>query len=434
MLKRAVTCAAVLLIAAAFARAGTVKMEKGKIPVLQPSKNKGRSGTYQAKTSFSGNNYYVYVPKSYSQTNPAGLVLFFHGQGGQKGAKRFGSRRILLEPFNLIGINMQYMDGNNSKNKKAKVASAKEAVAQVMADYAIVEGRGIITSFSGGGLPHGKFYRELGLKRQKRGHNWPFSHTSLYGSNFWVSTSGGLTMSWVICIGQKEYPMALPTLGKTGTKCMRAVSRESARGNSFDMYFKILKDKKHKITKADIHTTAQVFRRTDLTHSPFVRAANYPEKELRTMLRYLANLTLGRALKEADRLAALESTPEDVKKKAAGLKKQTEARVEKIMKLMAELSTTDFVLADYYSKLWLKQLAGHPREKELRDLASAARRNPAARTARQGYDLWWKSFHTFLTKTATLIPKKEQDVEKIRALVPEKSAIGLMTAEFLELK
>ena len=59
-------------------------------PIPKPSENKGKPGTYQAKTSHEGCNYYVYVPKSYSDDNPAGLHLYFHGQGGQGGASGFG--------------------------------------------------------------------------------------------------------------------------------------------------------------------------------------------------------------------------------------------------------------------------------------------------------------------------------------------------------
>ena len=138
-----------------------------------PSANKGRVGTYQAKTSVAGCNYYVYVPRSCSDANPAGLHLFFHGQTGQGGAPDFGLwARDFLEPQNLIGINMQYLDGDNMKDTPGKVAAAVEAIEQVMADYKVIQGRGVVASFSGGGLPHMLFAVMYGRADAKKG-SWP---------------------------------------------------------------------------------------------------------------------------------------------------------------------------------------------------------------------------------------------------------------------
>ncbi|HUS57118.1 MAG TPA: hypothetical protein VM141_00570 [Planctomycetota bacterium] len=138
------------------------RVKKELITAPAPSENKGKTGTYQMKTSSEGNNYYVCVPKSYSEGNPAGIHLYFHGQGGHGGAANFGQwAGPFLDSQNLIGINMQYMDGDNQKDTPGKVASAIEAVLQTMADYRVIPGRGVVCSFSGGGLPHGS-ERECG--------------------------------------------------------------------------------------------------------------------------------------------------------------------------------------------------------------------------------------------------------------------------------
>ena len=138
----------------------TAGAQAGQIPPApKPSANAGKKGQYQSKTSRPGYNYNVYVPASYSDENPAGLHLFFHGQASQGSAKYFGQWAAnFLDKFNLIGINMQYEDGDNAKDTEGKVKSAQEAVAQTIADYKIVPGRGVICSFSGGGLPHSLFY------------------------------------------------------------------------------------------------------------------------------------------------------------------------------------------------------------------------------------------------------------------------------------
>ena len=121
----------------------------------KPSENAGKKGTYPVKTSRPGYNYFVCVPAAYSEENPAGLHLFFHGQGGQSGAPNFGLwSKSFLDKHNLIGINMQYEDGDNARDTEGKVKAAQEAIAQTMADYKIVVGRGVVCSFSGGGLPH----------------------------------------------------------------------------------------------------------------------------------------------------------------------------------------------------------------------------------------------------------------------------------------
>ena len=57
----------------------------------EPSANKGKSGSYHCKTSHKGYNYWLYIPNSYSDDNPAGLHIFFHGQGSSGGAKSFWS-------------------------------------------------------------------------------------------------------------------------------------------------------------------------------------------------------------------------------------------------------------------------------------------------------------------------------------------------------
>src|SRR5258706_2689622 len=91
-------------------------------PAPKPSENAGRKGTYQAKTSRGGYNYYVCVPAAYSDENPAGLHLFFHGQNSQSAAPKFGTwPRSFLDPHNLIGINMQYEDGDNARDTEGKV-------------------------------------------------------------------------------------------------------------------------------------------------------------------------------------------------------------------------------------------------------------------------------------------------------------------------
>ena len=144
------------VLAGAVAAGEKSAAKKAKPETVKPSANAGKLGEYNAPTSVGDYSYHVHVPQGYSEQNPAGIHLFFSGQGGCSDNKWFGQwAKFFLEPFNLIGINMKYPDGDNMKNLEGKVKAAQEAIAQVEADYRIVIGRGAIASFSGGGMPHG---------------------------------------------------------------------------------------------------------------------------------------------------------------------------------------------------------------------------------------------------------------------------------------
>ncbi|MFN3487052.1 MAG: hypothetical protein ACK44W_16425, partial [Planctomycetota bacterium] len=289
-------------------------------PPVQPSANAGRTGSYEAHTSRPGYDYWVYVPRSYTPENPAGLHLFFHGQRGQASARNFGRwARHLLEPFNLIGINMEYEDGDNTADTEGKLKAAREAVAQVLADYKVVPGRGVISSFSGGGVPHGLFYeRHAGAPRDKE---WPFCMAALYGSNYWQPPRHQKTspMAWFVAVGHKEWTLA--RLGESNTQLMAALLGEASRGSCPDLYFKVLPEKGHTIADEDVAEAARVFRRTDLATAPFLWAGDFPEPELRKAVEAANALALGKA----EELAA--KVPEKVRARAEALRAKIRARI-----------------------------------------------------------------------------------------------------------
>src|SRR5438552_3368116 len=93
--------------------------------IAKPSANKGKIGQYQCHTSHPGYDYWVAVPSSYSDDNPAGLHVFFHGQscpGTAEGLIPIWSK-YESDPFNIIQVNMQYQDGDNEKDTEGKVAA-----------------------------------------------------------------------------------------------------------------------------------------------------------------------------------------------------------------------------------------------------------------------------------------------------------------------
>jgi hypothetical protein len=362
---------------------------------LKPSPNAGRAGSYEVHTSKPGYDYWVYVPRSYSPENPAGVHLFFHGQNDQGSAKSFDRwARALLEPFNLIGINMQYEDGDNTADTEGKVKAAQEALAQVMADYKIVAGRGVIASFSGGGVPHGLFYDRHG--GAPRGREWPFCQAALYGSNYWQPPrhQKSAPMAWLVAVGQKEWTMA--RLGESNTQLAAALLAEASRGGYTDLHFKVLPGKGHTIADEDVAEAAQAL-----------------------------------ALGKAHELAA--KAPDKVRAKADALREKIRARVRAVLELAGELAEKDPVLAVFYLPLFQRQLQGLPEAREIPKCLQAAR-TPAAQKALALLPSFQKSFPSFFTGTGTLKPEHVPFLEQLRDAAGTDAQVGRMAAEFIALR
>lgn len=404
-----------------------------------PSENAGRKGTYQCKTSHNQYNYYVYVPESYSDTNPAGLHVYFHGQSGQSSAEHFGNwAKHFCEPYNLIGINMQYMDGNNAKDTAGKVEAARQAIEQTQKDYKIVSGRGAMACFSGGGLPAGMFFSQSGklsanpLPVQSTS-DWYFNHISLYGANFHKPAGGGKPMTWYIGVGTKEWNMGGPTLGSSQTGRMNDLLQDVSRGGVQDMIFYVIKDKGHTISDEDVEQSAKLFNRSDLAFTPFLYTPDFTESELNSIVAHANKLALGSADKALKKLLAKPNLDPAIKEKAERIQKTMNERVDRILALCKELSENDPFLCDYYGKMFAKQLAGHPREAELKPILSPA--GPKARKIAPLFGAFIKQFSTFFNGPQLKdTPENVQLLENIKKEAGEKSELGVMADHFLQLK
>jgi hypothetical protein len=391
----------------------------------KPSANAGKPGTYMAKTSRPGCNYFVYVPKACSAGAPAGLHLFFHGQGGAGLARNIELwAPEFLDKFNLIGVNMYYEDGDNAKDTEGKVQAAREAVAQVMADYKIVAGRGAIGSFSGGGLPHAMYYDAEAKKG--RGAAWPFCHATLYSSNYRSKPAHQKTtpMSWTVAVGQAEWQLA--GLGADGVGRMSELLGDVAQGGCPDLYFKVIKGKEHVISPLEIAEASRAFRRSDLGHAPFVYAADYPAKELRGAVEAANALQLGKAMSALDKATAVEG--------AARLRALLEGRLKAVLELARELAETDPPLLRYYGDLFLRQLQALPQAKELKDILHAAAKGKGYGRALGVPPLFQKSLRTFFGGNGLLAPGQAPILERIQELAGETSSYGRMAADFLKLQ
>ena len=338
-------------------------------PAPKPSENAGKKGTYQVKSSRPGCNYYVSVPGSYSEDSPAGLHLFFHGQNGQGGAPNFGTwSKFFLDKHNLIGINMQYEDGDNAKDTEGKVKAAQEAIAQVQADYKVVAGRGVVCSFSGGGLPHALFYD--GQAKGGRSAGWPFCHAALYSSNYRTKPAQQkpTPMTFFISVGQGEWTLA--SLGADGLSRMTELLADTNQGAPSDLYFKVIKGKGHSIADEEVAESVNGFRRGDLAFAPFIYAADYAEKELRSIVEESNALQLGRAT------AAIERLPEPQKAKGAKLREKIDSRVQAILALAKELGEGDPVLTGSMDRSIPASSRGSPKPRNSRRSSRPPRRSP----------------------------------------------------------
>lgn len=400
---------------------------------VKPSANAGKTGTYHCETSQKGYNFFVYVPKTYSEANPAGLHLFFHGQGSQGSARSFDNwAQHFLEKYNLIGINMEYTDGDNSKDTAGKVRAAEEAVAQVMADYRIVKGRGVVASFSGGGLVHGNLFLAYAGKNRPRAE-WPFNHMCLYSSNFWDCTLGAMPMSWYIGVGTEEWNMGQPSLGATQPRRAGELYSDAAKGGCPDVHFKVVKGKGHTIVEEEVVAAAECFGRSDVALAPFLRQADYEERELAPVV-LLSNAA---SYAKADALLAKvlsdKKASQALKDKAAVLKKLIEARIDRMAALTRDLAQKDPVLCNYYGKLFLQQLALHPRQKEVRDILVEAEKDKNYRAALGAFGLFTKHFGSFFSNAA-LGSAAVPILEQIKQFSGEQALYGRMATEYLALQ
>ena len=398
----------------------------------QPSANKGKAGQYQCHTSHAGYDYWVAVPASYSDSNPAGIHVFFHGQNCPQTAESCIPvwSKYESDPFNIIQVNMQYQDGDNMKDTPGKVAAAREAIAQTFADYKIVAGRGVVCSFSGGGVTHGLLFQQVA---KSRGPEWPFCHSAQYSSNYRVPAPGAAPpMSWFFSVGSDEWSLA--KLGEDATIHMMELEGAAAKAGVPDVQLKVIKGKGHSIDDREVEQSAKGFRRSELAFAPFLYEPDYTDNTLGPIVKQANALTLGPAMSALDRLIASKGTPDATKTKAEALKKHIADRVAAIVKVSHELADTDAILCNYYLPKYAQEIAGLPEAKELQTLlgkSDALKQLPQVSPLFMGFKAQLK---TMFSPTCQLAPAAVPYLEQVVKVAGDKSEFGGMAAEFLLLK
>lgn len=387
----------------------------------KPSANAGRTGSYQVQCGTPGHSYWVAVPEAPSGAH-FGLHVFFHGQNGQGGAQHFGQwKRALLDPFALIGINMSYADGDNQKDTAGKVASARAAALQVMADYPVVPGRGMVACFSGGGLPCGLWYGEAA---RARGPGWPFTAVALYSANYRQGVQPLPETGWFVGVNQQEWTLA--QLGATQTarfaEALAAIPKSGP-----DQRFLCLPGVGHSIDNRAVAAAAAVFRRVDLAYAPFIHLPAGTPKALAAIIAQANAGQLGPAAAALGRLKA-GADPGD-------LAARIDARAAAQIALVAELAEADPHLAAFYGTRFAKGLKGHAREAELAALLAPLQkeRRKETQAAAAALDAFARLFPQAFAKDATIAAAAVPALQQIVSAAGERSNLGRMAADLLAL-
>ncbi len=400
---------------------------------LEPSKNAGKTGMYQCDTQNGTYKYFLCVPSTYSENRPAGIHIFFHGQNGQGGAKWFGNvKELFLEKYNLIGINMQYNDGDNQKDTQGKVEAAKYAIAQTMLDYKIVAGRGVVTSFSGGGLPHGQFFSAYGTGGKSRGVNWPFTHMSLYSSNFRNSLSSIIPMTIYVAVGEQEWGLA--NLGNDGkgraSEALNAMNRQGAA----DVWFEVTPGKGHKVLKEDIALASEMFARADAVYAPFIYMKDYEDdKTLSQIAQAFNDRQFARGMKALGRILKRKTIDPELKAKAEKLNTEVQKKLQEIMTFIKGLAGKDIPLAAQYGKLLMTQLRGLPEYRDFSKIMAGVQKEKTFRTEIMAQDKFIKSFGSFFGGGPRLDDTAAEKIEEIKKDSSQTSTVGRLMTAYLKL-
>jgi hypothetical protein len=416
-----IACAAALCAAAAFA--------------AEPAAGDRSPGVHARETGNPTYKYFVYVPKSYSGDSPAGLHVYFHGQSGQGGAQHFGQwAKHFCEPLNLIGINMQYNDGDNGRDTDGKAEAAVEAIRKTAEEFRVVLGRGAVGSFSGGGLPHAKLFSRFAKLAAGGPAPCPFNHAALYGSNYWSDPTQSPPMSWYVGVGTGEWGMGQPTLGSSQVRRAEQLFAGVLKGGFPDAQFKVIAGKGHSIADEDVAASAAQFRRSDLALAPFLYEPAWKDSPLLPVVRQANTLALGQAAARLKKMAADPKADPAVKTAAEDLDRRIEARVDAILALVAELAQKDPALCGLYGRLFAQQLAGHPRAKDLAAALAEAKKRPEFAPAGAAFQQFCAKFKDVIGSGPNLAPGAGKFLEDVRTKAGPESLVGTMAADLLKLE
>ncbi len=402
-----------------------------------PSANKGRRGTYKCATSRPNYSYFVRVPSTYSERNPAGIHVYIHGDGCANTAEPYLDlfSKFFLEPHNLIGIDVEFDDNTNWVDVDGKAAAVMEAVEQTIADYKVIRGRGVLSSHCGGANTHCAVIEKYGAG-PARSASWPFSHCAAYAPRFDRSAKLAPEMSWFLCASDGEWAGA--SIGADAVARMQDLMARAAKGECADVYLKPTKGQQHWkvfgsdarwLDDRDLAESSRIFGRSDLAFSGFLYEPDFAESELVPIVKAANALHLGPAAAGLDKLLARKDLASDLRAKAELVKAKLALRVETVLALSRQMSVEDPVLWCWYSKVFTRQLAGHPRETEFRRVVPPTLEQE--RVASWGFSQFSARAGDWFLPAGMLRPESVNIIRDLRARVGARSSLGRMAGEFL---
>ncbi len=390
--------------------------------------NKGRLGLYHVETSNPKYSYYVCVPKTYSEKNPAGLHVFFHGESGANTAPAFDLwSKHFLEPFNLIGINLAFdVPGEEEfSDSVGRAALAAEAIRRTAADYKIVAGRGVIASFANGGLVHEQLFAKMGRAI-------PFNHVSLYSSFHTQPPPLVPPMSWFMSVGTTSWTMRQCNVGPAQLRKAAILMANAQRGGCADIYLKIRKGG-HAMPDDDVRDAAEQFRRSDIAFAPFIYEGDFADRQLLKIAQNANRREFAKAALACDAIASGGKADKALAAGAAEIKTRIDARIDAMVALVKELALPDAVLCANYGAVFDKQLTGHPRKAELDAALAEAKKAPGAKDAVAAFQLFAGGVGTFF-RGNELNPDALPILVGAAKKTPDTALLGRMARGYLELK
>jgi hypothetical protein len=297
-------------------------------------------------------------------------------------------------------------------------------VAQVIADYRIVVGRGVVASFSGGGIPLGLWWRTDGAKAGTLG--FPFTHVSIHSSNFRAPITDTSRTSWFISVGTEEWGLA--KLGET--QCRAATGAYAcAKKGTLDIDF-MISAKGHSIPDAEIARSAALFGRSDLALGPILAASEATTPGTAKHVQGANAHALGATLAALDGALARKDVDPANAAAMTAIKARLDDRVATMTALVDRLATDDPALAAYYGRQFIAMLGAHEAGKAMGRRLADIGRTAEAKACAKAHAAFVDVFPALFSGAQSLTGEHKDLLAQLAAIGPKDALVARMCREF----
>jgi len=384
-------------------------------PTVEPSANAGKVGQYVVGEPESGLKYWVFVPEGIAPETPAGIHLFFPGSFNPTDYNGFDD---VFAAHRLIGITI--VEPQTERDNGAKSAQcAAAAVAQVMADYPVVD-RGIIASYDQGGRGHSLY------AGQHMGRDWPFIYTTLYKSQYRMPVSGKVPMGFTVILNHAGYQKEGGSIRSNGIARMNEALQLASKGGFPDHFFRV--QSRASITGDHVADGTRGYQRVDLALGSFLYLPHWDASREVAKLAATADAgQLGAAFQGIDQ--ALAGEPEEAERaQLEQLRELVGERAERLLTLCSGLANIDGRLLMYYAGNSAKRLRGHPAADRLRAVMQEASGNPELGRHVQAWQRFAKIFPGLLAfdEPKLASDKFKTELDELSTVIGIESPLGRM--------